>query len=97
MELNQFIGKVVIKNSSKERYRLCRITSPCIEVESEKPNSSGYPSHYIFNCINGDPISRGILVFENPNLTEPFKEAYNAHCRSEDGYWEDYGYWMRKD
>ena len=97
MELNQFIGKVVISTSTNKRYRLHRITSPYIEVESERPNSSGYPSHYRFNCIDGDPVSNGTLVFEDPGLSEQFKKAYAEYCRSTDGYWEDYGYWMRRD
>ena len=97
MELGQFIGKIVISTSTNKRYRLHRITSPYIDVESEQPNSSGYPSHYRFDCINGDPITNGNLVFEDQNLTEPFKKAYSDYCRSMDGYWEDYGYWMRKD
>ena len=97
MELKQFIGKIVISTSTNKRYRLHRITSPYIDVESEQPNSSGYPSHYRLDCINGDPITNGNLVFEDQNLTEPFIKAYSAYCRSMDGYWEDYGYWMRKD
>ena len=97
MELKQFIGKIVISTSTNKRYRLHRITSPYIDVESEQPNSSGYPSHYRFNCINGDPISNGSLVFEDQSLVESFQKAYTAHCHSTDGYWEDYGYWMRKD
>ena len=97
MELKQFIGKIVISRSTKDRYRLHRITSPYIEVESELPNSSGYLSYYRFDCINGDPFSRGSLVFEDQSLTEPFKKAYKAHCLSTSGYLEDYGYWMRRD
>jgi hypothetical protein len=97
MELKQFIGKIVISTSTKNRYRLHRITSPYIDVEFEQPNSSGYHSHYRFNCINGDPISNGDLIFEDQSLSEPFKKVYTAHCRSMDGYWEDYGYWMRKN
>ncbi len=97
MELSQFIGKIVISTETRNRYHLYCITSPYIDVESEKPNSSGYPSHYRFNCINGDPISNGHLVFDDQSLTEPFKKAYSAYCRSMDGYWEDYEYWMRRD
>ena len=70
MELGQFIGKIVISTSTNKRYRLHRITSPYIDVESEQPNSSGYHSHYRFNCINDDPISNGNLVFEDQSLTE---------------------------
>lgn len=97
MELKQFIGKIVISTETKNRYRLHRITSSYIDMESEKPNGSGYYSHYRFDCINGDPISNGDLIFEDQSLTEPFKKAYSAYCRSMDGYFEDYGYWMRRD
>lgn len=97
MDINQFIGKIVISTSTNKRYRLYHITSSYIDVESELPNSSGYLSHYRFDCINGDPISNGYLIFEDQSLTEPFKNAYSAYCRSMDGYWEDYRYWMRRD
>ena len=97
MELKQFIGKIVISTSTNKRYRLHRITSPYIDVESELPNSSGYHSHYRFDCINGDPISRGYLRFEDESLTEPFKVAYCTYCRTQDAYWETYGYYMRRD
>ena len=96
MELKDFIGKIVISTSTNKRYRLHRITSPYIDVESELPNSSGYPSHYRFDCINGDPISNGNLMFEDQSLTEPFKAAYQAYCSTEDARWENYGYYMRK-
>ena len=97
MELKQFIGKIVISPSTNKRYSLHSITSPYIDVESEEPESNGYHSHYRFNCINGNPISNGDLIFEDQSLIEPFKNAYSAYCRSMDGYWEDYGYWMRRD
>jgi hypothetical protein len=97
MELNSFIGKTVISTSTHNRYVIEKITSPYIGVRSEKPNSSGCHSHYRFECINGDPITNGHLVFEDQSLTEPFKEAYNAYCHSKDAYCEEIGYWMKKD
>ena len=54
MDINQFIGKIVISTSTNKRYRLHRIISPYIDVESEEPESNGYLSHYRFNCINGN-------------------------------------------
>lgn len=96
MELQMFIGKTVISAAQKERYRIHRITAPYIDVVTENSNSSGYPSHYRFECINDDPISSGELIFEDESLTEPFKKAYAAHCGSKNGYCEDCGYWMRK-
>ena len=97
MELKDFIGKVVISTESKERYVLKEITAPEIAVRTEKPNERGYYSHYCWETINGDPISNGYLVFEDQSLTEPFKAAYNAYCRTEDAHWENYGYYMRRD
>ncbi len=97
MELNQFIGKIVISTSTWKKYRLYRITSPYIDVESEKPGSNGYHSHYRFDCVNDDPFSNGKLIFEDQSLDEPFKKAYYAYCRTENARWENYGYYMRKD
>lgn len=97
MELKDFIGKIVIGTQSKRRYMLFEIASPYIEVVSEHPNQSGHYEHYRFKTINGNPISNQVLVFEDATLTEPFKIAYNAYCRSTEAYWEEYGYWMRRD
>lgn len=96
MELKDFIGKVVISTSSKERYTLYRITAPEIAVLTEKTNKYGTHSCYCWETINGDPISNGYLVFEDQLLTEPFKEAYNAYSRTEDARWENYGYYLMK-
>lgn len=97
MELKDFIHKTVIHVQTGKRYFLCNITAPVIEVVDKEPDKEGKRFRYRLDTINGDPISNGSFVFEDPTLTEPFKTAYNAHCRSEDGYWEEYGYWMRKD
>jgi hypothetical protein len=97
MELNSFIGKTVISTSTHNRYVIEKITSPYIGVRSEKPNSSGYHSHYRFDCINGDPITNGDLIFEDETLTESFKKIYNDYCHSKDAYYEEIGFWMRKD
>ena len=97
MELKDFIGKVVISTESKERYVLTEITAPEITVRAEKPNDRGYHSCYCWETINGDPISRGYLRFEDESLTEPFKVAYSIYCRTQDAYWETYGYYMRRD
>jgi len=96
MELNMFIGKTVLCAETKERCRIHRITAPYMDVVTEKPNSSGYPTHYRFACDNNDPVSSGELVFEDKSLTEPFQKAYAAYCGSQDGAYEEYGYWMRK-
>ncbi len=68
MELKQFIGKIVISTETKNRYRLHRISSSYIDMVSEKPNGRGYHSHYRFDCINGDPISNGDLIFDSTDL-----------------------------
>jgi hypothetical protein len=97
MELNSFIGKTVISTSTHNRYVIEKITSPYIGVRSEKPNSSGYHSHYCFDCINGDPMTNGDLIFEDEALGESFKKTYNNYCHSKDAYYEEIGFWMRKD
>ena len=97
MDLKDFIGQVVLSTVSKRRFRLMKITAPEIKVVSEKPGTSGYPEHYVYPTINGDPISTGRLMFENPALKEPFKTAFEAYCQTENARWENYGYWLHKD
>ena len=97
MELKEFIGKVDISSETNQRLIIESITSPEIKVATEKPGSFGYPQHYVYRTINGDPISNGTLVFEDSSLTEPFKAAYSAYCRTKDAYYEEMGYWMRLD
>lgn len=96
MELKAFIGKVVVHAVSKERYILKEITAPYITVVAEHPSANGQHPQYRWETINGDPISNGTLAFEDAALLAPFKAAYAAHSHSKEGYWEDYGYWMRK-
>ena len=97
MELKSFIGQVVISSATKRRFILKEITAPEICVVTEKPGTSGYFEHYVFETVNGDPISTGALVFENPALTEPFKQAFEAYSHTEDARWERYHYWLMKD
>ena len=97
MDIKFFIGKTVIESESKKRYILKEITSPFITVVSEKPNEKGYRDTYVYGTINGNPIKNGTLVFEDTTLTEPFMVAYSAYCRTRDAYWEEYGYWSRRD
>ena len=96
MELKDFIGKVVINVESKKRYVLQKITSPCIEVTAAETDGRGYRASYSWPTINGDPISTGVLVFEDASLTELFKAAYAAYCHTRDAYYEEMGYWLRK-
>ena len=97
MVLKDFIGKVVICAETKQRFFLRRITSPCIEVSTVEKDARGNCSFYCWSTINGDPISTGALIFEDTSLTEPFKTVYTAHCHTRDAYYEEIGYWMRRD
>ena len=97
MEVQDFIGKVVIGAESKKRYVLRRITAPYIEATTLEKNAQGHCASYRWPTINGDPITTGALIFEDVSLTEPFKEAYEAYSHTQDAYWENYGYWMRRD
>ncbi len=97
MELKDFIGKIVISPTTKKRYVLYEITAPKIKAWTEKPEPNGHYCCYCWETINGDPISNGYLVFEDESLTEPFKIAFDAYCRTEDARWEDYGYWLHKE
>ena len=97
MELKDFIGKVVVSTETKERYVLKAITAAEIAVRTEQPNEHGLYPCYGWRTINGDPISSGYLRFEDESLTEPFQVAYSTYCRTQDAYWETYGYYMRRD
>ncbi len=97
MEIKDFIGKIVISTTTKKRYVLSEITSPKIRAWAEKPDANGRRACYCWKTINGDPISNGDLVFENASLKDAFKTAYKAYCSTKDAYWDEYGYWMRKD
>lgn len=92
MELKDFIGKVVVPSVTKRRFFICEITAPKIIVLTEKPDENGHYIRYRWKTINGDPITNGYLFFEDESLTELFKSAYNAYCRTEDDYWGNYGY-----
>lgn len=97
MELKEFIGKTVIRTSDKKRLFITKITAPEIIVQTIDKDANGHHICYRFETINGDPVTNGYLVFEDESLTEPFKKAYDAYCRTKDAYWENYGYWMSKD
>ena len=95
VEIKDFIGKVVIAPKTKKRYVLKEITSPYIAVKEDDNVNSGIS--IIYDTINGDPFEKGILIFEDRTLTEPFKAAYDAYCRTPNAYYEETGYWMRRD
>jgi len=96
-ELNKFIGKVVFSPVTKKRFVLSEITSPEIRGWTEKADSQGHHTCYCWKTINGDPVTNGVLCFEDASLKEPFIKAYNAYCKTKDAYWEEYGFWMRRD
>ena len=96
MELKNFIGKIVIRASDKKRLYITEITAPEIKAQTVEKGVYGHHTCYSWETINGDPITNGYLIFEDESLTEPFKKAYDAYCRTEDAYWENYGYYMRK-
>lgn len=97
LELNNFIGKIVLSSRTGERLVITEITAPEIRVTSVELGTYGYPRHYVYETMNGDPFSNGSLVFEDRSLLKPFKAAYDAYCRTEDAYWENVGYYMRRD
>ena len=97
MNINDFIGVAVIDASTKRRCVIKRITSPYIQVQTKALNSSGYPSTYRFETVNGDPFTNNLLIFEDACLLEPFMKAYREYCHTKDAYYEEIGYWMRKD
>ena len=93
----QYVGKVVINPTTKERYVLTEIAAPYVRARTEQLQSHGYHSHYIWETTNGDPISKGVLVFEDASLKEPFVTAYTAYSRTEDAAVERYFYWLMKE
>ena len=95
MQLKDFVGKIVLRK--QKCYALYNITAPEIEIVSVLPDEHGHHTFWVYETINGDPITTGALTFEDPSLKEPFLEAYNAYCRTEDAYWEEYGYWMMRE
>lgn len=97
MQLQDFVGKTVVNTVTSKRFSLYKITSPEIVVVTLEPDAQGHHTFYAFPTINGDPFATGRLVFENPSLAKPFRNIYDAYCHSQDAYWEDYGYWMRRD
>ncbi len=97
MELKDFIKKVVVATETGKRMYLWEITSPYFRTVTVSPDADGHYTFYSWPTINGDAFSTGALTFEDQCLNESFKKAYADYCRSSDAYWEEYGYWMRRD
>ena len=96
MSSRDFLGQVVLDTSTGKRLVLKEITSPYLKVISEQPEAHGYHSTYIYDTINGNPIQTGVLCFENSALTGLFQRAYASYCHTQDAYYEEMGYWMRR-
>ena len=97
MDIKAFIGKDVIIEQTKTSCVLTEITAPYIQVQTKAPNSSGYPSTYRFETVNGDPFTRSVLAFEDKSLREQFIKAFTEYCSSKEARYEEMDYWMRKD
>lgn len=97
MELKDFVNRVVVAKKTGKRMYLIEITSPYLRTVTVEPDTTGHHTYYIWPTINGDPISEDILTFEDESLIEPFITVFKAYERTEAAYWEEYGYWMRRD
>jgi hypothetical protein len=96
MELKDFLNKVVV-GVNGTRFYLKEITAPYISGVTVNPDEEGHHTFRKWPTINGDPFEKGYLVFEDKRLAAPFRAAYDAHCRTKDAYFEEFGYWMRRD
>ena len=94
MELNDFIGKVVVIPNTKHRFVLTKITDPEIYVRTEKPNERGHYTYYCWKVNGPDPFSAGELSFEDPSLNEPFSAAYAAYQHTKEANSESYLYYL---
>ena len=94
MDINDFVGKVVVATESKRRFVLTSITAVEITTRAEKLNERGVYDTYSWSTVNSDPVSRGQLVFEDASLTEAFIKAFEAYCNSAKGRWERYEYFF---
>lgn len=97
MELKDFLNKVVVATATGNRMYLTEITSPYFQTVTVEPDKSGHHTFYRWPTINGDAFSSGKLSFLDEGLNAPFIAAFKAYERTEAAYWEEYGYWMRRD
>ena len=96
MQLKDFIGKVVIATHSGRRMFLTEITAPAFQTVTIQANDYGHRTYYSWPTINGNAFETGYLVFEDKTLLKPFLECYADFLRTEDAYWEEFDYWMRR-
>lgn len=90
MNINEFVGKVVVATESKRRFVLTSITAVEITARAENLNDCGVYDTYSWSTLNSDPIICGQLVFEDASLKEAFVKAFDAYCNSAEGRWERY-------
>ena len=77
------------------------------DYETGANSAINHSSHNVYSCalrhfkvyryptINGDPFANGVLRFEDQSVAGEFRSAYDKHCRSESGRYEEIGYWMQ--
>ena len=90
MNINEFVGKVVVSTESKRRFVLTNITAIEITAREENLNERGVYDTYSWGTANSNPVSRGQLVFEDTSLTEAFIKAFETYSNSAKGRWERY-------
>ena len=90
MNINEFVGKVVVATESKRRFVLTSITAVEITARAENLNERGVYDTYSWSTANSNPVSQGQLVFEDASLTEAFIKAFEAYSNSAKGRWERY-------
>ena len=94
VDRSRFVGKVVVSTETKRRFVLTTITAVEMTARAENLNERGVYDTYSWNTVNGDPVSRGQLVFEDTSLTEAFIKAFETYCNSAEGRWERYEYFF---
>ena len=90
MNMNEFVGKVVVSAETKKRFVLTSITAVEMKARAENLKDRGFYDTYSWSTLNSDPISLGELIFEDASLKESFIKAFEAYCNSAEGWWERY-------
>ena len=90
MNINEFVGKVVVSTESKRRFVLTSITAIEITARAENLNERGVYDTYSWSTANSNPVSQGQLVFEDGSLTKAFTKAFEDYSNSAKGRWERY-------
>ena len=90
MNINEFVGKVVVSNESKRRFVLTSITAVEITARAENLNERGVYDTYSWSTLNSNPVRQGQIVFEDTSSIEAFIKAFEAYSNSAKGRWERY-------